>query len=80
MSNLSGLKPGERGRISAVDGDDALSQRLVEMGLIEGDLVEVLALAPFGDPMEIRVGQSVLSLRRQEAARIGIEPLPPEPV
>jgi ferrous iron transport protein A len=44
----------------------------MEMGLFEGEEVEVLALAPLGDPLEIRLGDSRLSLRRGEAARIAV--------
>ena len=66
------LRPGQRGHISALAGNDALVQRLMEMGLFEGEEIEVLALAPLGDPLEIRLGDSRLSLRRVEAARVNI--------
>lgn len=75
MMGLCQLPPGQSGRILAIHGNDALSQRLGEMGLLEGDIVRVLAVAPLGDPMEIRVGASTLSLRKSEAARVAIEPL-----
>jgi ferrous iron transport protein A len=54
--------------IDAIEGDDAIGQRLLEMGLLEGEEVYVLAQAPLGDPMEIQVRDSRLSLRRSEAA------------
>lgn len=47
-------------------------QRLMEMGLFEGEEIEVIALAPLGDPIEIRLGDSRLSLRRGEAARVHV--------
>jgi ferrous iron transport protein A len=70
MPSLDQLRAGQRARIDAVRGDDALVQRLLEMGLLEGDEVEVVAFAPLGDPMEIRLRDYRLSLRRSEAARI----------
>ena len=73
---LDQLRPGQHGRILAVAGDDALVQRLLEMGLLDGEEVEVLAFAPLGDPVEIRLGDSRLSLRRREAARVEVAPLP----
>jgi ferrous iron transport protein A len=76
MKSLDQLRPGQRGRIEQLLGADTLTQRLMEMGLLEGDEVEVLAQAPLGDPVEIRLGDSRLSLRRREAARIVITPLP----
>ncbi len=73
MPSLDQLRPGQRGRISAIQGDDALVQRLMEMGLIEGETIELLRVAPLGDPLEIRLGDYRLSLRRTEAARVLIE-------
>ena len=70
MPSLDQLHEGQRARIDAVRGNDALVQRLLEMGLLEGDEVEVVAFAPLGDPMEIRLRDYRLSLRRSEAARI----------
>lgn len=72
MASLDQLRPGQRGIIKAVQGSDALMQRLLEMGLLEGEPVEVLALAPLGDPMEIRLRDYRLSLRRHEAACIQV--------
>jgi Fe2+ transport system protein FeoA len=45
------------------------------MGLLEGEEVEVVGFAPFGDPMEIRLRDYRLSLRRAEAARVTVTPL-----
>ena len=76
MPSLDQLRPGQRGRVAAIQGEDALVQRLLEMGLLEGQELEVLSLAPLGDPLEIRLGDYRLSLRRREAARVQIHLLP----
>ncbi len=73
--SLDQLRPGGRGRITRIDGEDGLVQRLMEMGLLEGEEVEVVGFAPMGDPMEVRLGDYRLSLRRVEAARVHVEPL-----
>ncbi len=73
MPSLDQLRPGQRGRIVAIQGEDALVQRLLEMGLLEGQELEVLSFAPLGDPLEIRLGDYRLSLRRREAARVLVE-------
>src|SRR5437588_8597629 len=70
MLPLDQLAVGQRGRIVALKGDDPLVQRLMEMGLLEGDEIEVVGYAPLGDPVEIRLADYRLSLRRSEAARI----------
>lgn len=72
---LSGLKPGRRGRVlkSAVPGP--AGRRLLEMGLTSGALVEVERVAPLGDPMNVKVRGYHLSLRREEAEGVTVEPL-----
>lgn len=73
---LDQMQTGQRGRIESLIGDDVILQRLMEMGLLEGDEIEVVGFAPLGDPMEIRLRDYRLSLRRTEAARICVCLLP----
>jgi Fe2+ transport system protein FeoA len=75
-ATLDRLPLGVRGRITGLDGDDPLTQRLLEMGLIEGEEVEVVGIAPLGDPIEVRLRDYRLSLRRREAARVHVALLP----
>ena len=72
MPSLDQLRAGQRGLVETVTGDDALVQRLLEMGLFEGEEVEVLGFAPFGGPMEVRLRDYRLSLRRSEAALVQV--------
>ena len=76
MVSLDQLRPGQRGRVVRVAGDDAVVQRLGEMGLLDGEEIEVIAIAPLGDPLEVRLSDFRLSLRRGEAARIWLSLLP----
>ena len=75
MSTLDALAEGQRGRIADVTGDDAVSVRLMEMGLIEGEEIENLGAAPLGDPVEYLIRGYRLSLRNSEAKRVTVEPL-----
>lgn len=75
-STLDLMTPGQRGRITALRGDPSLLQRLMEMGVLEGDEIEFLGVAPLGDPLEVRLGDSRLSLRRREAALVEVQLLP----
>ena len=72
MPSLDQLRVGQRARIQVLSGIDSLLQRLMEMGLLEGEEIEVLAIAPLGDPVEIRVRDYRLSLRRREAASVAV--------
>jgi Fe2+ transport system protein FeoA len=71
---LADLVPGESGVIAGIAGDPASARRLMELGLVPGTPVEVVRLAPLGDPVELRVRQVHLSLRRSEARRIRVTP------
>ena len=72
MATLDQLRVGDVGRVEALAAEPALLQRLYEMGLLEGESIEVLAFAPLGDPIEIRIGHTRLSLRRREAAAVTV--------
>ena len=69
---LDQLAPGVVGIIASIDGDDDVTIRLLEMGLLEGEPIEFVGAAPLGDPLEFRVQGYHLSLRRTEARRIQV--------
>jgi ferrous iron transport protein A len=70
---LSGLTPGERGRVARVGGDAGAARRLMDLGLVRGTAVEVIRAAPLGDPIEVRLRGFMLTLRRAEAEHIEVE-------
>jgi Fe2+ transport system protein FeoA len=72
MAFLHELQAGQRARVESVAGEEGLVQRLLEMGLLEGEELEVLGFAPLGGPIEIRLRDYRLSLRRSEAACIAV--------
>ena len=75
MKRLNELKPGESGRVAAVGGEGALRQHLLDMGLIPGTELELIKLAPLGDPMELRINDYELTLRLDDAKQIDVIPL-----
>ncbi|MFN8061502.1 MAG: FeoA family protein [Vicinamibacterales bacterium] len=50
-----------------------IARRLLEMGLVPGTPVTVTRVAPLGDPLEVRVRNYALSIRRAEALRIEVD-------
>jgi len=73
-TTLNLLRPDEAGIVTKVTGSGPVKRRLIDMGLIAGSRVQVHKLAPLGDPMEIKVKNFNLSLRKSEAALIEIQP------
>lgn len=56
-----------------VSGEKAIKRRLMDMGLIPGTKIYVRKLAPLGDPMEIRVRGTEITLRKKDAVNVIIE-------
>jgi ferrous iron transport protein A len=69
---LAGLPIGVEAKVTNLIGDNRISQRLMEMGVVPGVIVRVLKTAPAGDPLEILVRGYHLALRRNEAQAIGV--------
>lgn len=64
--------------MEAAAEDADLLLRLLEIGFLPGERVQVLARAfPAGDPIAVRVGRSTFALRRREAALVRIAATPP---
>jgi DtxR family Mn-dependent transcriptional regulator len=74
-TTLSELKPGEKGQIEKLTGAGAVRRRIADMGLTKGSLVEVVRVAPMGDPIDIKIKGYHLSLRKNEAADIAVKKL-----
>ena len=71
--NLAMLRPGQRGKITKIGAIGPLKRRLMDMGVLLGEEIKVEKVAPLGDPIEIIVKNYRLSLRKSEAAGIGVE-------
>jgi ferrous iron transport protein A len=69
---LDSLPPGAAARVVCVGGSGAVARRLMEMGVVPGAPVRVIKTAPLGDPLEIRVRNYHLALRRSEAQTISV--------
>jgi ferrous iron transport protein A len=70
MPTLDELPPGSHATIESLEGPPALIQRLLELGLMEGEEIQVLTRAPLGDPIEIESGMTRLSIRKAEAVHV----------
>ena len=76
--SLATLSPGTRGCVTGVGSGDApltaLERRLLELGFVPGEHIEILTEArPGRDPFVVRVGHTTLALRRREAQHVFVE-------
>ncbi|ABC23269.1 FeoA family protein [Rhodospirillum rubrum] len=73
---LGDMKTGDQGRVLGFDqGASDYRKRLLSLGITPGATFSVTRVAPLGDPVEIRVRGFALSLRKQEAQVLRVEPL-----
>jgi ferrous iron transport protein A len=69
---IADLKKGQRATI--IDSSSAdIPLKLLEMGCLPGNVVELLQLAPFHDPMYLNINDSFLAIRKETAALIIID-------
>ena len=72
MNTLDKLPIGEIGKVLSIEGNSAISKRLMEMGVVPGVSVKMVKTAPFGCPLQISVRGYQLAIRRSEAETITI--------
>jgi len=71
---LSSLALGASARVKNIPKAGATFLRLREMGLLPGTMVMFVRAAPLGDPLEFKLRGYLLTLRREEAEQITIDP------
>jgi len=69
---LDQLTPGVTARICRIEGSSPFKKRLLEMGLIRGELIQKVKLAPLADPAEYIVKNYHISLRAEEARAVTV--------
>lgn len=70
---LDNLAIGKSAVIVSVGGTGALRQHFLDMGLIQGVEVTVVKYAPMGDPIEIKIHDYELTLRKEDAQKIEVK-------
>ncbi|PCK01278.1 MAG: ferrous iron transport protein A [Alteromonadaceae bacterium] len=70
---LAELSQNTASRITGFTKQGESLSRLHCMGVIPGADAEVLRVAPMGDPMQIKIGNTLLSIRKRDALQIHVE-------
>jgi ferrous iron transport protein A len=71
-TTINSLKKGEKAIIKDFD-IDTIPLKLLEMGCLPGNVVEMLQIAPFGDPLYLNINGSHLAIRIETAKEIEVE-------
>ena len=70
--SLAQVATGQTVRISALYTTGALRRRLLDVGLIEGTMVECVGCSPCGDPKAFLIRDAVIALRREDCGTIAV--------
>jgi ferrous iron transport protein A len=70
---LSHLRPGQEGVVVRLGAKGPLKRRLLDMGVVRGETIAVVRVAPLGDPVEFMLKGYSLSLRKKDAEQILVE-------
>ncbi len=72
MLRLSQLQQGQKAIVKNFIQEE-IFLKVLEMGMLPQSLIEVIGKAPFGDPINIRISETMLSLRKAEAQEIEVD-------
>ncbi|MEC5165304.1 ferrous iron transport protein A [Flavobacterium sp. PL11] len=72
QTTIHSLKKGEQGIIKDFD-IDVVPLKLLEMGCLPGNTVELLQIAPFGDPLFLNINGSHVAIRVETAKQIEVD-------
>jgi Fe2+ transport system protein FeoA len=70
---MGDLRPGQKARVLSIGTQGAMRQRILDMGITPNVAVELIKVAPLGDPLELSLRGYQLSLRKSDAALIEVE-------
>jgi len=73
MKTLKDIKSGETVTVLKVHGEGQLRKRIMEMGITKGCIVEVIKVAPLGDPIEITLRGYDLTIRKADAEFVEVD-------
>ena len=72
LTTIAQLKINQKAIITDFD-IEAIPLKLIEMGCLPGNAVELLQIAPFGDPLFLNINDSFLAIRLETACQIQVE-------
>ena len=76
VCNLSDLKVGQKGKVLQINiVDKQIKRHLLDMGITRGTVIEIKKIAPMGDPIDIKLRDYELCIRKADLKQIEIQVL-----
>ena len=74
VCNLSDLKVGQKGKVIQINiVDKQIKRHLLDMGITRGTIIEIKKIAPMGDPIDIKLRDYELCIRKADLKQIEVE-------
>lgn len=74
VCNLSDLKIGQKGKVLQLKIlDKQIKRHLLDMGITRGTVIEIKKIAPMGDPIDIKLRDYELCIRKADLKQIEVE-------
>lgn len=73
MLTLDKVDVNEKVRVIGIEGERAVRRRIMDMGITKGTEIEIVRIAPLGDPIDVKVRGYQLSIRMEDASNIDVE-------
>jgi len=74
ICNLSDLKVGQKGKVIQIKIiDKSIRRHLLDMGITRGTIIEIKKIAPMGDPIDIKLRDYELCIRKADLKQIEVE-------
>ncbi len=67
------IEPGRKARVVKLTAKGSMRRRLLDIGLVEGTLVECLGKSPLGDPRAYLIRGAVIAIRSRDCRDILVE-------
>lgn len=71
--SLADIQSGDACKVVKINAKDKLRYKLLDMGFVQGAKIDVIREAPLYDPMELRVQNYLIALRKEEARAIQVQ-------
>lgn len=63
----------KKAKIIKIDNDNLFKRRLMDLGFIEGNIVQCVLVSPFKDPIAYKVLNTVIAVRKKDSKKILVE-------
>ena len=67
---LNDINPGEKAEIKALNLENSMKRRLLDIGLIENTITECVGKSPMGDPKAFLIRGAVIAIRSDDSSKI----------